>query len=141
MLPRVIVAARAVVYINGKLYSKVTGFRWNSSTPLRAIHGIDNPVAYELAPTVARMTGTMALIRTSGDGGLEGPGITAQFADIPRQKYFTLLLLDRATDTVLFRADQCMVSGQSWDLPVKGLMTGTLDFEGIVWSNEVGPAP
>lgn len=136
MRSRLGTSARVILYINGRPYAAVVAFRWDSFTGKRAIVGIDSMDAYELAPTVNKCTGTLTLLRTVGDGGAEGAGLLAHFGEVPKEKYFSLSLVDRLTDTQLFRADECSATNQSWDVPTKGRILGTLTFEALRWNNE-----
>lgn len=136
---RVITGASILCYINGSRFGRVSGFSFRSMTPRKAIYGLDSIDPHELAPTVSRCTGSIRLYRTTGDGGAEGAGMSASFEDLPREKYFTIQLIDRGTDKVLFQAQYCSVVSQNWDMPAKGTITGSLEFEAITWSNEVRP--
>lgn len=134
---RIASTAKVVLYINGRAYAQVTNFRWNSETPTREIAGIDSSEPYELAPTRTKVTGSIGLVRLVGDGGAEGAGATVPFEHIPAGRYFSLMLVDRSTDTTIFRADNCRASQQNWDVPMKGFITGSLAFEALAWSNEL----
>lgn len=133
---RLTTAAQVILYINGKPYAQVTSFRWDAQTPSKAIFAVDSSSPYELAPTLARVQGSIGLLRVTGDGGLEGAGITTHAGNLPRNKYISLALIERGTDMQLFRADRCWVNSQSWDVPVKGRVTGQMAFEAIDWTNE-----
>lgn len=133
---RLLTGARVILYINGRPYAAVISFKWDSATPKKAIYGLDSGEPYELAPGQTKITGTITLLRTIGDGGAEGAGMVAEFSDVPREKYFTLALVERLTDTQIFRADQCSVTNQGWDIPSKGTVTGSLSFEALTWNNE-----
>lgn len=133
---RLLTSAQVVLYINGKPYAQVTSFRWDSHTPGRALHGLDSSEPYEFVPTVSRISGSIGLLRLIGDGGLEGAGITYHYGDLPRGKYFSLTLVERGSDTQIFRADRCWCQAQSWDVPSKGRATGQMTFEAIDWNNE-----
>lgn len=133
----IITGAKVVVYINSKPFAFVMNFRWDSSTPRRAIYGIDSGEPYELAPTTTKIGGSVGVYRTIDGGGLEGPGIVANLDNIPREKYFSLALIERSTGVTIFRADQCSVISQSWDVPSRGIMTGSFTFEALSWNNEV----
>ena len=135
---RIASTAKVICYINGRAWAQATSFRWSSETPSKEICGIDSSEPFELAATRTKVTGTIGLIRLVGDGGAEGAGATVPFEYIPAGKYFTLMLVDRATDTTIFRADYCRASSQNWDAPLKGLVTGSLAFEALGWSNELG---
>ena len=136
MRSRLVTSAKVIVYINDQPFGRVTGFSWTSATPKRPIYGIDSTEPYELAPTTSQCNGNVSLLRLIDDGGLEGPGIVAQFQSLTREKYFKVLLIERSTDTQIFRADFCSVNSQSWDVPAKGLMTGTFSFAALTWNNE-----
>jgi hypothetical protein len=82
----------------------------------------------------------MSIYRTVGDGGAEGGGMTAPAEELPREKYFSVLLVDRgASDAVIFQADDCSLTSQAWSVPSRGIVTGSLEFEALTWSNEVKP--
>jgi len=129
-------AARVILYINGTAYSYVTDFRWSSATPSRQIRGLDSSMPYELGPGIASCQGSIGLLRGSGTGGLEGIGISPSFEQLVKGRYFTLMLVDRLTDTTLFRADNCWMTNQSWNAPSKSRVTGQMTFEALSWSNE-----
>lgn len=132
----IITGARVVAYINGQRFGRVTDFKFESATPRKPIYGLDSGEPYELAPQTTRITGSLGLYRTVGDGGIEGPGIVARFEDLPREKYFSLTLIERSSDKVIFRADNCAVMSQSWSVSIKGVMMGNFSFEALTWSNE-----
>lgn len=134
---KVVVGAHVTCYINGQPYGRASQFSFRSMTPRKAIYGLDSMDPYELAPTTTKVTGTLRIYRTVGDGGAEGGGLTVPYEDLPREKYFTVQLIDRGSDKVLFQAELCSVVSQSWDVPMKGVVSGTLEFEAISWSNEL----
>lgn len=137
---KVIPSGSVNVYVNGKPFGRCVGFTFKSATAKREIHGIDSLDPYELAATTASISGSMTIVRTVADGGAEGAGMTVTYEDLPREKYFSIMLVDRgANDTVLFQADECSVSSQSWNVPAKGVVTGTVEWSAISWSNEVKP--
>lgn len=133
---QLVTGAKVILYINGNPYAMVTSFRWDSATPKRAIYGLDSATPYELAPGQTKITGSIGLVRLSGDGGLEGAGIVAPAPQAIREKYFTIQLVDRSTDTQLFAADKCSVLNQGWEVGAKGLMSGNMSFEALAWNNE-----
>lgn len=132
----IVTGARVFLYINGKKVGKVTSFMWKSTTDYKEINGLDSAEPYELASEITRVVGQVGLLRLAGDGGIEGLGITAQFEDLTRQKYVTIALVDRVTQTLLFRADQCVIVDQQWSVQVKNRLEGMMSFKGITWNNE-----
>jgi hypothetical protein len=133
---RLLTAAKLVLYVNGKPYSLATHLRWDSGTPKKSIYALDSGEPYELAPTTTKVSGSIGLLRLIGDGGLEGAGITPNFESLVREKYFTMALIERSTNTEIFRANRCSVVNQSWDVPSKSIVTGTFVFEALDWNNE-----
>lgn len=136
---RTVVGAHLICFINGQPFGRITHFTFQSATPRRPIYGLDSMDPYELAVTQAKIRGTMRIYRTVGDGGAEGAGITANFDDLPREKYFTVQLIERGSDKIFFQAELCSVVTQSWDVPAKGVVSGTIEFEAITWNNEIHP--
>jgi hypothetical protein len=136
MRSRLAAGAKVILYVNGKPYAPVVSFRWDSTTVPHPIMGLDSGEPYELAPATTKITGNLMILRQIGDGGIEGAGLVPNFGDLPRGKYFTLALVDRVTDTTMFQASKCWIVSQSWDVPSKGLVTGSVSFEAIDWNNE-----
>lgn len=140
MPARVITGARVICYINGVFFGRVFGFNWESMTPQKEIFALDQTEAYELADTTARCSGSMQLYRTVGDGGAQGMGVTNQYPDLSRSKYFTIVLVERNSNTVIFQANRCKVERESWNVPLKNFVTGQLEFKALDWTNEIMPA-
>jgi hypothetical protein len=136
MRAKTIVSAGVVLHLNGRPYGRVTSFQFTSDTPRTAKYGIDSMLPTELAPTTTRVTGRIGIVRTVGDGGVEGAGMTTDFDTIPRERYFLLQLIERRSDTVIFEAKYCSLVQQSWSLPEKGRMSGEVAFEALGWNNE-----
>jgi hypothetical protein len=107
-----------------------------SDSPRKQIRGIDSNIAYELAPTTSTLTGSLELYRLNNDGGIEGYQITVPFEDLPSEKYFSIQLINRKTDTTIFQADHCSVESQNWQTSAKGIVTGSVSFTAISWQNE-----
>lgn len=136
MGPTLISGAKVLCYINGKLYAKVTSFQWTSTTSGKELETIDMELPVEIAATRSRLGFSMSLLRQIGDGGIEGPGITAFQGQVIREKYFNVILIERTSGLVLFRSDFCKVQQQSWSITAKNLMSGQVSCSGIAWINE-----
>jgi len=132
-----IAAARVVCKINSVPYARAIGFAWHVVTPPHEIYGIDSSEPYELAPTTSKIVGTMKLLRTSADGGAEGAGMAVGVDELSRERYFSIQLIDLATASILFQADRCRATKQSWDIPIRGKITGILQFSAFRWNNEI----
>lgn len=135
-----VVSAGIICYINGKPYGRVRDFSFESTTGKKPQYGLDTLEPYELIPTNTRVTGRMTLQRTVGDAGAEGAALTVRFEDLPRERYFSVQLVERVSDTLIFEAKYCAVTRQAWTVPEKGIVTGTVEFEAIDWSNELRPS-
>lgn len=132
-----VVGAHILCFVNGSLFAEVVGLHIESATPRIARPGVDSVVAYGLDPGPARVRATVSCLRRHNSGGLEGQGLTATYKDLPREKYFSVLLINRATGAKLLRADYCLVTNQAWSFAAKERVTGTFGFEGLTWSTEV----
>ena len=130
------VSAHIVCYINGQKIADANSFTWTSETPHREIMAIDFNMPFELAPGATRMSGQIGLYRKTLEAGAEGKGMVSDFNTATRDKYFTIALVDRVSNTMLFKANNCSVNSQSWNLPTRGRVSGTVSFSGITWSNE-----
>jgi hypothetical protein len=131
-----ITGAHCKLYVNGSPYGRVETFEFTETTAHRTVKVVDLMTPWELIPEGVQVTGSMSIYRIHQDGGVEGAGMKAAVPDLARQKYFSILLVDRFTDTVLFRADQCVVLSQTWRAQ-KGLLKGAVSLQARTWSNEV----
>lgn len=132
-----ITGAKVLLYVNGEPYGKVMRFSFSIETPRKSFYTIDDPSPAELGQTTTRVSGSIGVYRIHADGGAEGSGFVAPIPDLTKERYFSIVLLERTTDTVIFRADNCMLLSQSWDVPIRGFVTGALNFQALSWSNEV----
>lgn len=128
---RGVVSAHIVVFINGLVYGQVVDLRWETSTPQISRSGVDSLTAFELSPGPVMVRGNMSILKLHSDGGLEGRGIVAPFSHISREKYFSILVVNRVTGQKLHQADKCKVTSQSWSYGARGKPQGTFTFEGI----------
>lgn len=134
--PKIVSGARVLVYINGKLFGVCTGFSWNSLTPRKKIRGIDIANVLELAATTTEVTWTMSVLRTIGDGGMQGQGVVVLQPSLSLEKYFTILLIERMSNLPIFRCDLNNTDSESWNVFAKNLMQGQIQGSGIIWDNE-----
>lgn len=136
MRARTVTGAHLVCYVNGQPYSKVSSFAWESRTSSKPIYGIDSPDPYELGPTQTHLSGTLNVYRTLMDKGAQGAGIVPSFEEFVNGKYFALTIIDRSTDTLIFQSDSCMLQSESWSAASRSVMSGSLSFEAITWTNQ-----
>jgi hypothetical protein len=131
--------AQVLCYINSRAFGRVADLGWTSDTPLEELRVVDVLEPVELIPQGVSVRGQLSIYRLRQDGGLQAAGMVATWADLTRQKYFSILVVDRVTDTVIFRADKCMVGSESWRFG-KGYVMGQVSFQGLGWSNETEPS-
>jgi hypothetical protein len=110
----------------------------DSATPRKAIHTIDIPWAQELAATTVTTTGSFRLLRLAQDGGAQGAQAVANQRNVSSEKYVTILVIDRATNTTLFQTDNAQITNETWQVDARGRLEGSITFEAILWNNETG---
>lgn len=133
----IIVTSDVQLFINGSLFAEVSGFTFDSSTPVKSIVAVDSLVPYELAPLATAVSGSIQCFRRSLSGGLEGIGITTTLDQVAKQKYVTIALKQLSTNQFVFESRFSTITHQSWSIPTKNLMTGNFNFTGISWNNEI----
>lgn len=134
-LSRLMVGAHALCYINGKLYGRVASVDVDSATPHREVQSVDVLTPAELIPQAAKLMGSMSIYRIHGDGGIQATGMIPTWHDLTRGKYFSVLVVDRFSDTTFFRADACSCVGEKWRIG-RGYVMGQISFKGLTWNNE-----
>ncbi len=130
------VGAAVVCRINGIDYGFVTGIKLDTPTPRGKARGIDSPFIIDLMPTTIETGGSVEVLRLINDGGLEARNLVLSPRYFIVEKHFTLELVERQTDTILYRAKYCSVENQSWNVVAKGMVTGTFNFTGVVAYND-----
>lgn len=131
---RLTVGAHVVAYINSKQFG-IADIDWSISYGKRESHGIDWLGPIEFIPGSKTVRGSMTLYKVRGDGGVEAAGMAGTWADTTLEKYFSLLVLDRVSDTTIFRADRCSIDSQSWKVG-RGYIMGQIQFSALEWGNE-----
>ena len=136
---RLITGAQVVVYVNGSMLGRVASIGIMNSTPRKELHTIDTLEPMELMPQSVSGHGQMQIYRLHQDGGIQALGMAAVWEDVSREKYFSILVLDRATDTTLFRADKCSTISENWTFN-RGHIMGDVAFSFVRWSNGMQPS-
>jgi hypothetical protein len=126
----------AVCYINSLPFARCCGLNYEILTPRREIRGVDILQAVEIVPIGASVHGTIQLYRLHQDGGPEAAGLVATFEKLTKEKYFSLMVKDRLTDTILIQVDRCVTISQSWSIVPKSYVTGTVTWTGFQYSND-----
>lgn len=131
----IICGPHTVVYINGKPFSQVSSLDYNIASPYRVITGIDTLLPLDTAPQSLSYTASMNVYMIRGRGGIEGEGMSATWEAATRGKCFSILVIDRMTQNILFEGRKNRATGQSWHLAAKSIVTGTVQFTGLFYSN------
>lgn len=135
--PFSIAAAHLKCYVNGVLLGYVMGVPgWQVKSAWGELREIDSVITRQLAPRMFGVSGTIQILRGRSTGGLEGAGMVPQAEAMLRQKYLTIELQDRISQDIVYRALMCEVQQQDWQIQAKGLVVGTFQFIGIIFSNE-----
>jgi hypothetical protein len=120
------------------MFAKVASINLRMTSTKRHLHTIDTPLTAELIPLTAEVSGTITVYKLRGDGGVEGAGLAAAFSNLVMGKYFSLALVDRSNDQIIFSLPQCSVESQNWDINSKRYVMGQIVFSALSWSNEAG---
>ena len=136
-----IASAQCLAWINGVQVGQVSGFSWRSMENRREVYAVDQNQPFELIPTQSRVQCNLRLWRLLLDGGSQGLGMSGGLDAMVRERYFTFMITERSTDTVLFQAQECSLNDESWDIQPRGIVTGTLSFTALTWNNEALPPP
>lgn len=124
------------VYVNNKPFGKAVSFQWTVDRGIYAIPGIDEMEPLELADGHISIRGSMSVLRLRYDGGLEGAGLTALPHQQTLEKYISIHVVDRRSDTVVFQSDKVRVANQQWSVGAKGRLEGSFSFECIGYVND-----
>jgi hypothetical protein len=134
---RIVGGGHTIVEVNGAVVGRFSECSYTVDPGTDEIVGVDSDEPHEIASTTTRVRGTLRMWRTKQDGGAEGAGLAAPPSEMQRGLYFHLRLLDRLGGYVLFESDRCKAGQQQWTISAKRLVSGTVDFTGIGWRNEV----
>lgn len=138
MASPLLTGAHVLVYVNNQLFGRVASIDLDQTTPLKEIQTVDYLGSIEIANMNVTGGGSMVIYKTKRDGGIEASGFVARWQDLSRQKYFSLLLIDRSSDTVIYRADKNMVASQKWHYGQE-LVLGVVTFRSILAENSSQP--
>jgi hypothetical protein len=105
-------------------------------SPRKELRGVDILEPVELVPISLSVHGTLQIYRLHSDGGIEAAGLIATWQKMTKEKYASLMVLDRSTDTVLVQVDKFCVNSQSWRVVPKSFVLGTVSWTGFSYSND-----
>ena len=131
-----VTSAHAVCYINSVAFARCCGLSYNCLSPKREIHVIDLLQPVELVPTSLSVHGVIQVYKLHNDGGLEAAGLLATWDNLTKEKYFSLMVLDRFSNAILVQVDNCCLTEQSWNIRPKEYILGTASWSGVNYSND-----
>lgn len=131
----IICGPHTVVYINGKPFSQVSAVDYNINSPYKLLTGIDTLLPLDTIPQSLSYTATLQLYMIRGRCGIEGEGLAATWEAATRGKYFSILILDRQTQNVIFEGQKNRATGQQWRFASRSIVTGTVQFTGLFYNN------
>lgn len=125
-----------MAHINSRRFANVFALGYEVTSAHKEIHGVDLLAPTELIPVSLSFSGSMQIYRLHRDGGIEADGMIPDWDRLTRGKYFSLMVLDRATDTIILNAEKCIIQKQSWQMSTKAFVIGTIAFSGLIYKNE-----
>jgi hypothetical protein len=135
-ISNLVTSPHCVCYINSVPFARCCGLTLDIYTPRKELRGIDTLEIVELAPTGASVQGQLQVYRFHRDGGIEAAGLAATFDSLTREKYASVMVLDRSTDTVLVQVNKFCVQHQHWSITPKSFVIGTVSFTGMDYNND-----
>jgi hypothetical protein len=131
-----VTSPHAVCYINSIPFARCSGVSYSVSSPSKQSHGIDTLLPIEQIPLGLSVSGDLQVYKLKIDGGAEAAGLIATWNKMTRSKHFSLMVLDRSTDSVILRVDHCHLNNQTWQIQPKQFVVGTFAWAGLDYSNE-----
>jgi hypothetical protein len=135
-ISNLVTSPHCICLVNSIPLARVGGLTYEVSSPKKELRGIDTLIPVELVPMGLSLRGTLQLYRLHQDGGAEAAGLVSTWNKATRQKYFSLMVIDRLTDTVLLQANRCDVIGQSWSIVPRQFVLGTISWQGLDYEND-----
>jgi hypothetical protein len=139
-ISNLVTSPHCVCYINSVPFARCCGLNFDILTPRKEIRGIDTLEIVELAPVSVSVRGSLQVYRFHRDGGIEAAGLAATFDSLTREKYASMMVMDRLTDTVLMQVNRFCVQHQNWAITPRAFVIGTVSFTGIDCSNDASSA-
>lgn len=131
-----VTSPHVVCYINSIPFARCSGVSYTTTSPAKQLHGIDTLLPTELVPQALSVSGNLQVYKLHIDGGAEAAGFIGTWSKMTRSKYFSLMILDRYTDSVIVRVDRCYLNSQTWQIQPKQFVVGTFSWAGLDYSNE-----
>jgi hypothetical protein len=131
--------ARTTLKINNKLAGFAFSVSWKITTESTEIRTIDDYFPYELVPNRIMVEGTIGAFHIPGQSVTQ-EFIQANALSFLFHKYITIEVRDSATDQVLFKTNNAVITSRSEDLTAEQLGKIQLTWRAIGWQDELSPA-
>jgi hypothetical protein len=130
--------SRAIIKINDKLFGFAFGVSYDIETSQTEIRTIDDYTAYELAPSMIRVSGTLSMFHIPG----RGPGnelIQPNILAFLFHKYITIRIEDQTTGKILFQTNRAQITNRRQRLQAGEMSTIELTWKALGWQDEQEP--
>ena len=139
MQQQLIAGAACKLYVSGNLVGYSTGISFTRSFGIRPIYEVDSMVPAELSISGPySVSGTINGLYTRISHGPDGTRLTngGSLDGLIKQKYCTIEILDLKTGISLGKIIKALVTTDTWNIPVKGVMTVNCSFIGVFMQTE-----
>jgi hypothetical protein len=128
------------VMVNGKLIGVATSVSIQREVGVKPLMGVDNPLPQELAVTGPYLVrGQINGLRTRSTGGFDGLQLinVSTLNDYFNQKYITIELVDRKTNTTFAKVNSAIFTADSIQAVARQPITISGSFIGTFMTTEI----
>lgn len=136
----IMTGAACRLLVNGKLIGVSTAITIQRDQGVKAIYGVDSPVAQEIAVTGPyTVRGSITGLRTRSSGGFDGLQIvnSSTLADYFNQKYCVIELVDRKTNVTFAKVNKVIFNSDSIQVSARQVITINASFIGTFLTTEI----
>lgn len=131
---------RTTLKINNKLAGFAFAIGWKITTENVEIRTIDDYLPAEIAPNRVTVEGILGAFVIPGQS-MTSQLIQADILSFLFQRYITIEVRDSATDNILFKTNQAVITSRATDLTAEKLGNIQLTWKAIGWLDEISPTP
>lgn len=126
------------VFVNGFSYGNVRSIRIREITNSQRRYGLDSPMPFDLIPLTNSADFTIECYLLIGEAGtgLQGVEIMPPPALSQSGQYASIILVSNRDQAIIFRSDTCSVVSVDSDIPARGLVTRTINFNTLDWTSD-----
>lgn len=136
----VMTGAACRLLVNGKVIGVGTSITIQRDQGVKAIYGVDSPVAQELAVTGPyTVRGQINGLRTRSSGGFDGLQVvnSSTLADYFNQKYVVIELVDRKTNVTFAKVNKVIFNADSIQVSARQVIQINASFIGTFLTTEI----